>query len=143
MIYSGYQGIGKSTLARKMPNVIDLESGNFFVNGQRHEDWYKVYANIAKHLSEQGKIVFVSSHSILRDYMKESKIPYKVIFPSLNLKSEWTAKLKQRYEETKKSKDFKAWVNAVECYDRNITALYYERDKIMIESMEYSLENLI
>ena len=35
MVVVGYQGIGKSTLAAKDKDFIDLESGSFFVNGDR------------------------------------------------------------------------------------------------------------
>ena len=58
MIISGYQGIGKSSLAGSH-NCIDLESGNFWIDGVRDNDWYKPYCKIANHLSEQGYIVFV------------------------------------------------------------------------------------
>lgn len=143
MIYVGYQGIGKSTLAHMIPNVIDLESGNFFVNGYRHEDWFMIYANIANHLSNQGKVVFTSSHKQLRSYMNKMGIPFTVIFPSIELRKQWIAKLKQRWEETKRDKDFKAWVNATEKYNENIRDLSKEKSKIVITDMDYSLENLI
>ena len=41
MIYVGYQGIGKSSIAGKH-NCIDLESGNFWDNGVRADNWYKI-----------------------------------------------------------------------------------------------------
>lgn len=143
MIYVGYQGIGKSTLANKIPNAIDLESGNFFVQGFRHDDWFMVYANIAHHLSNQGKTVFTSSHKQLREYMKKMNIPFTVVFPALELKKQWIAKLKSRWEETKRDKDFRAWVNAKEKYNENIRDLSREERKVIITDMDYSLENLI
>ena len=63
MIISGYQGIGKSSLAGKN-NCIDLESGNFWVDGKRADDWYKQYCQIANHLTEQGYRVFFSRESL-------------------------------------------------------------------------------
>ena len=66
MIVIGYQGIGKSTLANKDLRFIDLESGNFWVDGKRADDWYKPYCQIAEHLSRQGYIVFTSSHEVVR-----------------------------------------------------------------------------
>lgn len=143
MIYVGYQGIGKSTLCHKRDKCIDLESGNFFADGYRHEDWYKVYANIAKHLSNQGKIVFTSSHKVLREYMNKMGIRFTVVFPSLELKEQWIAKLKQRADETHKLKDFKAWLNARERYRENIHDLSKERHKVIITTMDYSLEDVI
>ena len=72
MIISGYQGIGKSTLAGKN-NCIDLESGNFWVGRKRSDDWYKIYCNIAVHLSRQGYTVFVSSHEVVRKELEKYK----------------------------------------------------------------------
>ena len=77
MIIIGYQGIGKSTLAGKN-KCIDLESGNFWFydletyQKVRHNDWYIPYCNIANHLSEQGYIVFTSSHEVVRNELKKA-----------------------------------------------------------------------
>lgn len=59
MIIVGYQGIGKSSLAGRDKKFIDLESGNFWIDGKRADDWYKPYCKIAEHLSQQGYYVFV------------------------------------------------------------------------------------
>ena len=104
MIISGYQGIGKSSLAGKN-NCIDLESGNFWVDGKRADDWYKPYCQIANHLSEQGYTVFVSSHEPVRRELEKSKEPVYVIFPAIDLKDEWIKKLEDRYNNTKLDKD--------------------------------------
>jgi ABC-type proline/glycine betaine transport system ATPase subunit len=53
----GYQGIGKSTLAFHNNRVIDLESSNFFVDGERPANWHIIYCNIARALCKQGYIV--------------------------------------------------------------------------------------
>lgn len=143
MIISGYQGIGKSTLAGKN-NYIDLESGNFWVDGKRSDDWYKPYCQIANHLSEQGYIVFVSSHKEVRKELECSNEPVFVIFPSINLKEQWVKKLEERYEKTNLDKDYRALMNAKDRYKENISELmlgnlaFYEIDKI-----DYNLENII
>ena len=85
MIYVGYQGIGKSSISGKN-NCIDLESGNFWVDGKRIDDWYKIYVNIAEHLSNQGYKVFMSSHKVVREELNKRKIEFKVIMPSIFLK---------------------------------------------------------
>ena len=124
-------------------DCIDLESGNFFVDGKRCDDWYKVYANIANHLSLQGKNVFVSSHKVLREHLVKESIPFVVIYPSIELKDKWVEKLKQRYELTKKEKDLRALLNAQEKYDENLDDLSQEKLRIVITSMDYSLKQLI
>lgn len=143
MIIVGYQGIGKSTLAKNHFQCIDLESSNFFVDGKRDDNWYKVYVNIAKHLSDQGNIVFMSSHKVIREYMNEQNIEFTVICPSLELKEEWLKKLRDRYVETKKDKDFRAWQNAVSGYDEQIKDLMNENNVISLEIMDYQLADKV
>lgn len=143
MIIVGYQGIGKSTLAGTN-NCIDLESGNFWVDGKRADDWYKSYCQIANHLSEQGYTVFTSSHEVVRKELEKSKEKVYLIFPSIELKDEWIDKLRNRYNTTGLEKDFKALANAEDRYEENIKEL--ERSNLMIYEiigMDYNLSNII
>ncbi len=142
-IIIGYQGIGKSTLAGR-DKFIDLESGNFWVDGKRAEDWYKPYCQIAEHLSAQGFTVFTSSHEVVRKQLRNSKEKVFVAFPSLELKDCWLEKLKLRWEETQLDKDYKAYMNALERYEDNIKELMEEEfDKIIIDDENYILMNKI
>lgn len=142
MIYTGYQGIGKSTLAGKN-NFIDLESGNFWIDGTRPENWHKYYANIAKHLSEQGFKVLTSSHKVVRDYLKEINADFVAITPNVKLKDAWVKKLEDRYNISKSDKDFKAFKNAETMYEENVRGLMQEKKVLVIRSMNYTLEDLI
>lgn len=155
MIFVGYQGIGKSTLAKENVEVIDLESGNFWIpkteddyNNEKPElvrldDWYKYYVNIAKHLSDQGKTVFISSHKIVRDELNKRNIAFCVICPSLLIKDEWLAKLENRFNQTHLEKDFKAWQNALQMFDENINDLLSEKHTFQIDVMDYDLYKII
>ena len=109
----GYQGIGKSTLAKSGNGYIDLESGNFWVDGKRTDDWYIPYCKIAVHLAEQGYKVFVSSHAVVREYLASlpKTIPLFACFPSYSLKDTWITKLQVRYERTQLEKDYKMLKN--------------------------------
>lgn len=143
MIIVGYQGIGKSTLAGK-DGCIDLESCNFWVDGKRSDDWYKIYCQIANHLSKQGYTVFVSSHEVVRKELKNSKEFVYVVCPSLNLRYEWIDKLRKRYETSGLEKDYKALMNAEDRYCENIGELmcgdlpYYR-----ITGMDYDLGQIV
>lgn len=146
MIIIGYQGIGKSSLARSSANVIDLESGCFWNGNYRPDDWYVYYCQVAIDLSEQGNTVFTSSHLVVRNYL--ASLPKNeliaVCYPSLELKDEWIEKLRIRYEQTKLSKDEKAWARASLCYEADITELILSPfDEIEIDSMFYDLHQLI
>ena len=144
MIIIGYQGIGKSTLAG-VENYIDLESGNFWHNGVRPDNWYVFYCKIAEHLSQQGYNVFVSSHEVVRNRLKKySKEDLYIVHPSIELKEKWIEKLHNRFETTKLDKDYKAWMNAEDRYVENINELKNSGIScIEITDMKYSLEEMI
>lgn len=145
MIIIGYQGVGKSTLAKQELKYIDLESGNFWYNGVRPVDWYIYYCQIAEHLSQQGYNVCVSSHKIVRDYLKSNTSEIIVcIYPSILLADEWKEKLKQRYNQSHLEKDYKAWKNAEDKYHENISELMMcGIPYIEINSLNYNLKELI
>lgn len=144
MIVIGYQGIGKSTLAGTA-NCIDLESGNFWIEGKRDPEWYKPYCNIALHLHRQGYVVFTSSHEVVREYLKKIATPEErncifVCYPEPELKDAWIHKLKERYEDTKLDKDYKAWKNAEDRFDENIKEIAWCGFKrIHLDTMQYDL----
>lgn len=147
MVIVGYQGIGKSTLAKNANGFIDLESSNFFIDGVRSPDWYIPYCEIALDLSKQGYDVFVSSHQIVRNYLSSHHTEdLAIVCPARKLKDRWIAKLGNRYAETGLSKDYKAWKNAEDRYEANIDELldevgfdYY----LVIDSMNYDLRSLL
>lgn len=145
MIIIGYQGIGKSTLASKENNFIDLESSNFFHNGVRSDNWYVYYCNIAAHLSKQGFNVFVSSHEVVRNRLKKYfDEPLISIIPSISLKDEWIRKLEERYNNHKSEKNYKAWMNAVARYEDNINEIKNSGiGFIEIENIDYNLEDVL
>ena len=144
MIVIGYQGIGKSTLAKLSDKYVDLESGCFWVDGKRSEDWYKPYCKIAEHLSQQGYVVFTSSHQVVRDELKNSSEVVMCCAPALELKSYWAVKLKKRYEESLLEKDFKAWKNAEDRYEENIKEMVDSGfPMIWINEIPYNLETLM
>lgn len=142
MIIIGYQGIGKSTTAKKFSNVIDLESGCFWYNGKRQDNWHVYYCQIAEHLSSQDKIVFVSSHKQVREYLKNSKELVIAICPSIYLRDEWIKRLEDRYNSTGLDKDYKALMNAKDCYKENILDIANDIERThFIQSITYDLED--
>ena len=148
-IICGYQGIGKSTLANSANGYIDLESGNFWVEGKRDKEWYIVYCNIATHLAKQGYKVFLSSHEVVRKHLASlpncPEITKLLIFPSLELEPMWINKLGKRFCESQLDKDWKAWMNACDRYSENIEELRAQEGfrKVMLTGMTYDLQNII
>ena len=147
-IIIGYQGIGKSTAAARHLDYIDLESSTTKINGERHDDWFIPYCQSAYHLARQGYVVFVSSHSVLREYLESTHesegVKVYTCFPSVALKTQWVKKLNSRYHRTKSDKDYAAWQNAEKMYTENITALKTSPlPSIIISSMRYDLDAFI
>ena len=146
MIVVGYQGVDKSTLAGRDCKYIDLESGNFWIDGKRAADWYKSYCKIAEHLSEQGYIVFVSSHEVVRQYLVEnSRELVALVYPSIELKDAWIDKLEKRYIKSGLEKDYKALMNAKYSYVENIQELQESciEYKLEINKLSYDLESML
>ena len=144
MIIIGYQGIGKSTLAKSDKSYIDLESSIYFHDGVRPENWHIFYCKTAEYLSKQGYFVFVSSHKPVREYLTQSKEKAIVICPDKGLKDEWISRLESRYNHTHKDKDFRAWQNAIQMFDSNIDDMNdCGLPVIAINNMKYDLQSLI
>lgn len=126
VVVVGYQGIGKSTLAKENLHYLDLESSNFYMDmgNRRYDDWYVPYCHIAIDLARQGHVVFVSSHEVVRKYLKSLIFPEGVhlmcCVPSIALKNEWICKLDTRARYTDLDKDYRAWADARGHYVENI-----------------------
>lgn len=149
MIIVGYQGIGKSSLAERNVNFIDLESSNFFYLNNNEEivrdaNWYLPYCSIAERLSVQGYDVFISSHKEVRQALKDCAEHVIAIYPNVSLKDEWIEKLQVRYDATHSEKDYKALMNAKDRFEENIREISEDFScKIEIQSIRYNLEQLI
>lgn len=163
MIITGYQGIGKSTLASKNDKIIDLESSSFwkyeediycFKTGKktRCDDWYVYYCQVAQHLSKQGYIVFVSCHQEVRDWLSiHNEEKFCAIFPDKSIQNAWLQRLKDRYIESNSEKDLRAYEHAKDCYDNDISRLLYEcqynveyyHNVAIIKDINYDLQELV
>lgn len=151
MIIAGYQGIGKSTIAKKDIKYIDLESSAFRVNSIKPPEWYKVYGSLALDLSKQGYIVFTAFYDPFIRYVVENNESHESIvicYPSLELKDQWIGKLEKRSKETGLDKDYAAYMNAKNMYDQNInemsTVVYdFGLDECVITDINYDLETVL
>lgn len=149
MIVIGYQGIGKSTCASKRDGIIDLESSNFKIDGERDENWYIVYCRIAVSLARQGYIVLISSHeyvrSELRKYDPEDKYTVVVICPHYTLKDQWIQRLHNRYIQDRSDKNYAAWKNAEDHFIDSVQSMTQGVvfSIIFLNSMDYDLCGII
>lgn len=152
MIIAGYPGIGKTSLAAKNLEVIDLESSHFHggVDARRspHDEWFKTYVKVALDLHLQGHIVCVSSHAdVIHELSKLKENDIVVCYPSLDLKTEWIEKLHKRYVdsfEDENSKYFAAYIRAQGYYEGDIDRMKNcGLRRIEIQDMDYNLTDLV
>lgn len=146
MIIIGYPGIGKSTLAGRYEEYIDLESSNWNnPDNTKPDNWWWSYGKVAEDLSRQGYRVFVSCHPQVQKYFEESNEYVMVCYPSLHMKDDWTLKLAQRYEQDHSAKNMAALTNVDLFYDKQIKALDESifKHKLVLEDMNYILDNEI
>ena len=145
MIIVGYQGVGKSTVAKNANGFIDLESGNFYVNGVRDDNWYIVYCQIAKHLSDQGYNVFMSAHKQVRDELLKYDVKRKLVYPSKILQEFWIDRLLKRWQKSALEKDRRAYLGAQQYFIANINELDSQDgfEKIIIDSAPYDLKYML
>jgi len=145
MIIVGYPGIGKTSAADFNENCIDLDSTSFEIDGCYPANWETIYINIAKSLSDQRYIVFVnSSECVRKELIRRNIEDVAVCVPSLHLESEWTKKLLDRYNKSKKEEDFRAYASAETCYSYYIKSMLEDAQKagwssIVLEDMKYNL----
>lgn len=94
MIICGFPGTGKSMMA-KFSQWVDLESTPF------EKNWL-LYAKVAKHMSDQGYTVMVSTHEELIDALEQIEAFYTVVIPDPTDCQEYM----HRYERRGNSTDF-------------------------------------
>lgn len=90
MIICGFPGTGKSTMA-KFSRWVDLESTPFRRRGQ-----WLLYAEVAKHMSDNGYTVMVSTHKEMIDALERIETPYTVVVPNVNDFNAYISRYKQR-----------------------------------------------
>lgn len=98
MIICGFPGVGKSIMAQTS-RWIDLESTPF-------QKDFETYARVAKHMSENGYNVMVSTHPELLNQFEKIGVLYTVVVPPLEEKIEY----KKRYDARGNTQQFIEYV---------------------------------
>lgn len=150
LIIIGYQGIGKSSLASSYNKTIDLDSSNFKIDGDRDDNWYVIYCQIAVSLAKQGYIVFTSSHQVVVEefmrYNNSDDYTIVVVSPCRNLENEWVEKLRQRWLADKNNEEnCIAYKDAEQNFQNKIYWLASQNEfpYIPIKTMDYVFSKII
>lgn len=119
VVFPGYVAIGKSSVASKDNNFIDLDSF-YYKNDNNNYPWYKSYCDLAIKLSESGYNVFTSCHDEVLEYLGLHYNKVVALYPSLKSKEYWKKKCLKRYNQSGKSKDKKAYERVCNYFDEDI-----------------------
>ena len=146
MILIGYPGVGKTSLAGRYNQFIDLESSYFNDSfGEKRPGWFITYCRIAEDLSRQGYRVFVSCHKEVQEYFSKSNEYVIVLYPALELKEQWFDRVKRRFENDPSMKNKKAMENVERYWDIQINSLRNSpfENKLVLGDMNYTLDTEI
>lgn len=94
MIICGFPGTGKSMMA-KFSQWVDLESTPFKRN-------WLLYAEVAKHMSDNGYTVMVSTHEEMLNALEQIEASYTVVIPPITDKDTYI----HRYDMRGNTYDF-------------------------------------
>jgi shikimate kinase len=101
-IICGFAGIGKSSCAKLLAGVVDLESTPF------NKDW-ETYSRVAKHIADNGYTVLLSCHKELRQKLLDKNIKFTTVIPesySKKLVTDSKAVYLKRYRERGNTEQF-------------------------------------
>lgn len=111
MIICGFPGVGKTMMA-KFSRWVDLESTPFSYRGQ-----WLLYAEVAKHMSDNGYTVMVSTHTEMLEALEQIEARYTVVIPPITDKDTYL----RRYDLRGNTCDFiqhldenwQKWITAI------------------------------
>ena len=111
MIICGFPGVGKTMMA-KFSRWVDLESTPFSYRGQ-----WLLYAEVAKHMSDNGYTVMVSTHAEMLEALEQIEARYTVVIPPITDKDTYL----RRYDLRGNTDDFiqhlaenwQKWITAI------------------------------
>lgn len=102
-VISGFPAVGKSYLYSISDSVLDSDSSLFswIEEGVRHPGFPTNYIQHIKNNLGKVDYILVSSHDIVRDALKENKINYTLVYPSIDLKEEYIQRYRDRGNDQK------------------------------------------
>jgi len=155
IIIAGFATVGKTYLASKYNNIIDMESGNFKYDYTGYEnipyeqrkgmpdrklnvEWPTNYYKAIEDAKSKYDVIFVQLHPLHLDYFDKNNIEYYIAYPSLD---EWDYVEQKCINRGNNSE----WIKRL----KNVFEDYYEVSKksnskeILVVSKEKSLEEIL
>ena len=111
-IISAFPACGKTYAFKKLNEngykILDSDSSQFSwcydydptnsdkIEKYRNPEFPKNYIQHIKDHMDTEDVIFVSSHKVVRDLLKEENIPYYLVYPKKDMKDEWMYRFKNR-----------------------------------------------
>jgi hypothetical protein len=135
-VISGFPAIGKSFLFNNSKYVtLDSDSSMFswISEGVRNPGFPNNYMkHIEENLSE-ADYIFVSSHDVVREALRNHHIAYTIVYPSIELKDEYL----QRYKDRENNEKFISFIESNwNAFVDDIEKEWFPK-KIKLESGQY------
>jgi hypothetical protein len=101
MVISGFPGVGKSYVFKNNNGkykILDSDSSNFswIEKGVRNPDFPNNYIQHIKENLDKVDVIFVSSHEVVRNALKNNNIKYTIIYPNIYLKAKYLENYRNR-----------------------------------------------
>ena len=151
IIIAGFAGVGKSVLAKKYTNVVDLEIMDFkwdynksFENAEekkgyreksRKKDWPKNYFDAIISASIKYDIILISTDDEILDFLEEKEVDYVLAFPKSECKEEYL----ERYRKRGNTREFISRVD--ETFEELLIKLNSNDKKKLILNSNETLES--
>ncbi len=135
MIFCGYPGIGKTSIAGETINghkIVDMELWRMACP-QFPEKTYKIFINYVEDLMSQGLYVMCPTDNGLRKELEKRNIEYVNVFPNLTLKNYWLSLAENRYWRGT-NRDLQVYGHIRHFFEENIKELSKHEKTIKIES---------
>lgn len=155
LIICGYPGVGKSSIAG-WNKCIDLESSWFSYDkdGNRiypDEEWVGNYCSFAIDLAAQGYTVLLSTHQAVINQLREWKwlldrdrVRAVIFVPREDMKKAWVERLVNRYLESDKDVDMRAFVGGIQYWNSKMATIRHSDFTVYCpDSIDYDFRDYI
>ena len=142
LIISAFSGTGKTTFFKKYPDI-SIDCGNTKFKWKRinnnkvikNPEFPKNYVDAIKENIGKYKYIFVSTHTEVRDILKENDLYFYLIYPAIDRKDEFLQRYRDRNspESYIKSLDlnWNTWIT--ECSNENNKCLNIQMTTLNLE----------
>jgi len=92
-VFSGFPGVGKSTVFRKADGLVVADSDSSTFDKSEFPDNYLMHIQETR---PNVDVLLVSSHNVVRDELEERGIPFHLVYPTVDQKEDYMKRYRER-----------------------------------------------